>query len=325
MIDKHSPKMSVIILAPDCYQTICKTMSCLRAQTVRDQLEIIIVRLSASTSPDGELDLTNFNNVRVIEIGPMNSTAKARAVGVRYAAAPVVAFAEDHSYPDPHWAEALIRTHQGSWAAVGPAICNANPTNTLSWTNLAIEYGPWLHPVTGGSVDHLPGHNSSYKRDLLLAYGPQLEAMLEAESILHWDLRNKGHQLYLEPAAKTFHLNYSSPIATLRLRFLGGRLFAAARARHWSALRRLLYGGGAVLIPLLRLRRVSRDLRRAVRLRHSVRARSMLTVALALDTAGEMTGYLFGGGQTMRTLSDMEFHRIRYLSEDDRQRLASES
>jgi hypothetical protein len=29
----------------------------------------------------------------------------------------------------------------------------------------------------------------------LLAYGSQLEAMLEAESVLHWDLRAKGYQL----------------------------------------------------------------------------------------------------------------------------------
>src|SRR5438309_4229369 len=178
MTDNGSPKMSVIILTPDCYKTIRKTMGCQRAQTVRDKLEIIIVASSASGLFDDQAELTEFNDVRVIEIGPMNSTARARAAGVRHATASLVAFAEDHSYPDPHWAEALIAGHRGPWAAVGPAMCNANPHSTLSWANLAIEYGPWLDPVPGGPVDHLPGHNSSYKRDLLLAYGSQLEAML---------------------------------------------------------------------------------------------------------------------------------------------------
>jgi hypothetical protein len=50
MTDNGSPKMSVIILTPDCYETIRKTMGCLRAQTVRDQLEIIIVATAVGCS-----------------------------------------------------------------------------------------------------------------------------------------------------------------------------------------------------------------------------------------------------------------------------------
>ena len=46
-------------------------------------------------------------------------------------------------------------------------------------------------------VDYLPGHNSSYKRDVLLGYGDRLESMMESETVLHWDLRAKGHRLYL--------------------------------------------------------------------------------------------------------------------------------
>jgi hypothetical protein len=38
----------------------------------------------------------------------------------------VVAFAEDHCYPDQHRAEALIAAHRGPWAADGPAMRNAN-------------------------------------------------------------------------------------------------------------------------------------------------------------------------------------------------------
>ena len=325
MTDNGSPKMSVIILTPDCYETIRKTMRCLRAQSACDQLEIIIVASSASGLFDGEMELAEFNDVRVIEIGPINSTPGARAVGVRHAAASVVAFAEDHSYPDLHWAKALIARHRGPWAAVGPAMCNANPHSTLSWVNLAIEYGPWLDPVPGGPVDHLPGHNSSYKRDLLLAYGSELEAMLEAESVLHWDLRAKGYQLHLEPTAKTFHLNYSLPSATLRLRFLGGRLFAASRARPWTPLRRLLYGLASPLIPLVRAPRILRDLHRAGRLRHLLPGvLPVLAVALAIDAAGEMVGYLFGSGQTMRALSGMEFHRHRFMNRSDKRTLDAE-
>jgi hypothetical protein len=286
-------------------------------------LEIIVVAASARGLFDGDAELAEFNNVHVVEIGPMNSTPGARAIGVRHAAASVVAFAEDHSYPEAYWAEALIAVHRGPWAVVGPAMCNANPYNALSWVNLAIEYGPWLEPAPRGPVDHLPGHNSSYKRDLLLAYGSDLEAMLEAESVLHWDLRAKGYQLYLEPAAKTFHLNYSLLSATLPLRFLGGRLFACSRARSWSLFLRLLFGAASPLIPFVRSRRILRDLRRIGRLPHLLsRIVPLLAVALAVDAVGEMIGYLFGSGQTTRALSEMEFHRHRFMNRHDKRALS---
>jgi Glycosyl transferase family 2 len=309
MTDKGGPTMSVIILTPDSYDTIRKTMNCLRAQTVRDQLEIIVVAPSTS-GLNGEPELKDFNRVRLVEVGPMNSTAVARAAGVREATAPVIALAEDHSYPEPQWAEALIAAHRGPWAAVGPAVGNANPQSALSWANLAIEYGPWLDPAPRGPMDHLPGHNSSYKRDLLLAYGSQLEAMLHAESVLHWNLRGQGHQLYLESSARTFHLNFSLALPTIPLRFFGGRLFAASRAQGWSGLRRFLYAAASPLIPLVRLRRILRDLHRAGRLQP--RILPLLILALAIDAAGEMIGYLLGSGQAMCKLTDMEFHRHRY-------------
>lgn len=62
------------------------------------------------------------------------STAEARAAGIRQANAPVVAFVEDHSYPDPDWAERLIEAHRKLWAAVGPVMMvNANPATMISW------------------------------------------------------------------------------------------------------------------------------------------------------------------------------------------------
>jgi hypothetical protein len=158
-----------------------------------------------------------------------------------------------------------------------------------------------------------------------VAHGSKLAAILKAESVLHWDLRAQGHRLYLEPTASTFHLNYSLALATISLRFLSGQLFVAARARFWSALRRFLYSAAGPLIPLVLLRRVLRDLGRIGELpRLGFSILPVLMLALASDAAGEMVGYLFGGKRAMHKLTDMEYHRHRYLSENDRQRLTSE-
>src|SRR5215469_877834 len=140
---ESSPEMSVIVLTPDNYETIRKTISRLRAQTVRDRLEVVIIAPSTNGLWLDDSDLGEFHEVRVIEVGPMSSTAKARAAGVRQASAPLVAFVEDHSFPAKGWAGALIQAHRQPWAAVGPAMANANPHSLISWANLIIEYCEW--------------------------------------------------------------------------------------------------------------------------------------------------------------------------------------
>ncbi len=128
----HDADLSVVIVTPDCYETIRKTIRYLRAQTVRHRLE-----------PDNA-ELQDFLQVRVVEVGAITSTGAARAAGIHQASAPVVAFAEDHSYPDPGWADALIEAHRQPWAAVGPAMANANPATLISWANLFLNFGPWV-------------------------------------------------------------------------------------------------------------------------------------------------------------------------------------
>ena len=206
----NSPAMSLIVITPDRYETIRKLMNHLNAQTIKERLEIVIVSPSIHTIDLDESQLQGFWGFCLVEFGPIQSSAEARATGIRKASAPIVAFTEDHSYPDPHWAEALLKSHEQPWAAVGPVIRNANPKSLISWANLLIEYGPWLEPASSGIMEHLPGHNSSYKRMILLDYGFELENLLEAETLLHWDLKAKGYDLYLESEAKTSHLNFSS-------------------------------------------------------------------------------------------------------------------
>lgn len=313
------PCMSVVVITPDRYATIRKTVRHLRAQKICGRLEVIIAAPSAGELALDEDEMKSFLQYKVIEVGPVSSTARARARGTLAASAPIVAFAEDHAYPAPGWAEALVERHLEDWAAVGPVMTNANPQSVTSWANLLIEYSQWLAPMEGGQSEHLPGHNCSYKREVLLEYGDRLEAMLDAESILHWDLRSKGHRLYLESKARTFHQNFSVQSPSLALRFNGGRLFASARARSWPAWRRALFAFASPLIPAVRCLRITRELFKPGRPRHLLpRLLPALIVGLVFDGAGEMTGYALGPGRAMAILSDMEFHRERYLARHDR-------
>jgi GT2 family glycosyltransferase len=312
--------MSVVIVTPDHYDTISRTITYLRAQTVREWLEFVIVAPSADTLEVNEAELKDFFQFRVVEVGEIRSIAQANAAGIRQASAPVVAFVEEHSYPEPGWAEALIEAHRQPWAAVGPVVRNANPGSLVSWADFLIAYGPWMDPSPAGVTDFLPGHNSSYKRAILLDYGPELDAMLESESVLHWDLQAKGYQLYLEPAAKISHLNFGLLSSWIPAQFYNGRLFAATRARRWLPLRRLLYTGGAPLIPVVRFRRALQQLRRSGQRRNlPPGVLPTLILGLVVSAVGEMMGYALGAGDAKQKLSNFEFHRYRHVREQDEQ------
>ena len=319
-----TPEISLIVITPDDLSAVENLVTHLQAQTVRDRLELVVVAPSAGMIDPEDDRLNDFGKVQVVEIGPMRTTAHARAAGIRQASAPVVALTEEHSFPQPDWAQILIRSHRERWASVGPAMENANPHSMLSWANLLIEYGPYLDPVPAGVVDYLPGHNSSYKRDVLLEYGVQLDRMLEAEYVLHDDLRAKGYELYLESAARTRHLNFSAPWAWISLRVNDGRAFAALRSERWSILRRMAYAVASPLIPFVRLSRIMWHMKRvATRCKLMPRVLPALITVLVTSAFGEMLGYIFGEGRTAERFPQMEFNRIDYLSRQDRERLHS--
>jgi hypothetical protein len=309
MSNRIIPDMSIVVLTPDTYETIRKVMQHLRAQTVRDRLEIIIVTPSADNLGPDESELEGFFQVRNVEVGEISSTARSRAAGIRQAAAPVVALSEDHSLPEPGWAEALIRAHEQPWAAVGPYVLNANPENVISIATDLMAGRPFEH-VRAGVVDDLPLRNSSYKRRLLLEYGSELDALLEIETLLHWDLRARGYQLYLEPAARTYHQDFTRMVPFMREQLHVGRVFAAFRARRWSPLRRAIYTLGSPLIPLVRLRRILPKLLRPARGNHSLPILLALVITgLYVNAAGEMLGYASGAGKSSQRLCKVEFHR----------------
>jgi hypothetical protein len=316
-------QLSVIIISPDGCATVRRLVDCLSAQTVRHELELVFVLPPRFLYEVKYLQLEGFAAVQIVASEATDSTARARAAGIAVACSPIIALTEDHSFPDPDWAEALIRAHRNGWAIVGPAVRNGNPWSLLSWTNFLIEYSEWLDPAAGGEVHHLPGHNSAYKRDILHGYGADLSRWLEAESLLHWDLHARGYRLFLEPAARTRHLNFSRFGSSISLRFQAGRLFAGMRRRGWRAARRMAYAAASPLIPFIRLVRIVRALGSPGRPLHLVpRLLPAMLVLLGIDAFGEMAGYLLGPGDSSRYIARIDFHRENFMNRRDRARWA---
>ena len=307
------PELSVILPAKNGW-TIDSTLEHLRAQTACERLELLIVTESEERLNLEPAALEGFGKARVVEIGPFERLSEAVGAGIRAATAPVVGVAENHSYPEPEWAEALIRRHKELWAGVGSAMVCANPESMLGWADLLMGFSRWVEQDEAMEMDGLPGHNTSYKRDVVLAYGPALDELIEVEHLLHDDLRRRGHRLYFEPAARTRHVNITRSSSWTSNRFFGGWVFAVLRSRSWSPWRRLLYVLGSPLLPAVRLLRLVPDLRRIGR-RHRIVPGVLpaLAAGVVIESAGEALGYALAGRVRVRKPLDLEIDRLRHV------------
>lgn len=314
-----APSLSVVIACTDRYPTVAATVAHLARQTIHDRIELIVVASSRDALDLPAAAVAPFWGYQVVEIGAFDSIARANAAGARSARAPVIAFAEDHCFPEPGWAAALLRAHEGPWAAVGPVVKNANPATVVSWADYLIGYGPWAHPSPPGEAPFLAGHNSSYKRAVLLDYGSRLEEMLAAETVLHMELRERGHRLYVCDDALVAHVNFSRTRSWLAVQIHNGRVFAASRAREWSVPRRAFYSVASPLIPAVRFARALRSLlalqRPATEL---ARVLPVLALGLVLDGFGQLLGYALGPGRSETTLARYEFRRVDHVRPPER-------
>jgi glycosyl transferase family 2 len=319
----QSPEVSAILVT-DNLSTIRKTLSYLRNQAGAERMEIVIAATRPGDVEPAAPELQGFGQVRVVPIDDLSSPPLARAEAVRAASSPLVLFAETHSYPRPGYVEALVRAHHaGPWAVVGPSMGNANPDSALSWANLLLDYGRWVSSEERGVIDDVPGHNAAYKREALLEFGDDLSQQLRADSIMHADLRTRGYELYLEPEARIDHLNVSLLRWSAVERFHSSRHFAGLRARGWPLRRRLLYIGGAPLIPAVRLRRILGFVRRSRDAPSALRLLPALGFVLTLSAFGELAGYAFGPGRAGYSY-EIEVYRSRFVRPADRVQDADE-
>jgi hypothetical protein len=304
------PAISAIVNVPDTYESVRRTMECMKSQTAAGKMEIVIVTPSYRQLELDESEMTCFHSWQVVEFQEDKSHSAGYVAGIRQARAPIIALTEDHSFPDENWAELLIAAHREPCAAVGPSMCNGNPEKFLSRVDYYHAYSEWTHPVTSGPVRHLPGHNCSYKRDILLGLDSKLEVLMEAESVLHRHLTAQGYRLLLESKTCTAHNNFTSWSAWILLRYHIGRQFAAAWASEWSWPRRLLFLAASPLIPWVRLWRIQRRIRRGQRCITLAGLLPVLFLGLLLEWLGQARGFVAGSGGSREKVFEYELRRF---------------
>lgn len=305
-----SPALTFVLFTPDNFETVRKTVSHVARDAGAHAVELLIGCAEPDALHIDEAAITAFHSARAIRCDMSSGSGKARALAVMEARAPIVAFGEDHCFPQAGWTAALLRAHTESYAAVGPVVMNANPARLVSWADLLMGYGPWLAPGASGERDHLPGHNSSYKREVLLRLTEDLPLLMEAESTLHWRLRNEGYRMFQQSEARVAHTNFEEWSTWLSVSYHAGRVFAAVRSADWTKGKRLAYFIGSPLIPFVRVIRHLRQARGAgLPGSLMMRVAPVLLIGLFASAAGEAIGSVLGTGRSRATLVQWDFHR----------------
>lgn len=322
--DPVNADLSAVLNMVGDFDTIQKTVRRLCSQTIRSRLEIVIVTTPDKTRLVADALLERVGAWQVVTIPEMPTAAAGWAAGIRQARAPLIVMCEDHSFPEPDWAEAILDTHQQDCAAVAPAVRNANPRSLISWANFLLCFLEWFSPDHSGPVPAGPGHNTSYKQSVLLEY-KDLEKWLCSERVLHFDLTTKGQTILLNTRAITHHVNISLPGSYLAQSFLGGRVFGASRAMNWSRIKTAAYALAFPLAPAVRLRRILKTLNSRSKRQESrfFAALPWILAGLACHAIGEAVGYVSGAGDaTQRSYMDYEARRAEHVNEQDRWILA---
>jgi hypothetical protein len=195
-------------------------------------------------------------------------------------------------------------------------MANANPATIWSWATLLPSYGYWVKPNHFGQTDRLMRLNVSYKRDLVLRYGDELDRLFGRGGDLQGRIQADGGNFYLTDRSSIAHLNPSRFFPAFDLLVKAGRLYASGQAarKGWAFPIRFVAALCTPLFPAVRfVRRYKKISGGGLFEGQRTKLYVAFYVGLAIRALGNAMGYLLGPGRALEALalSDMKrFHQI---------------
>lgn len=317
---RSTPELSVVLVVGDRRRRAAHALRSLLTQDALDRMEILVVDLGRP--PEGEpLDGTSHPAVRTVALPPGTTLGPARSHAVIRARAPVVAFLEEHARACPGWAAALLRSHTEEWAGVGPVVESANPGIGKSDLVGLITYGYFRPPKPAGRPTKLlPGHNSSFRRSVLLSYGEELGRLLMNDNLLFARLVRDGHRLAYAAGARILHFDEATVRDCMTGYFHYHRIYGHRRAAlfGWSRLRRFVYVVLTPIIPLYFFWNFDRYLRHRLPEARKLLARHAVAAYLCqlAGAWGQALGLVAGPGASEHRFTRYELESERPGGED---------
>jgi hypothetical protein len=308
------PSLTVISIAGNAGWRTSRLLAALAGQSIASEIEVVIISLASGDSPG----IACAAGLDVIVVRHPNGSdwGRARAEGVRRARAPIVAFLEDHTIPVPDWAEQVrngFANCDASITAISYAFTNGSPDSYFYRSVFMAEYGALAHPLPEGKPPASTANNIAYRRDALLAHGPDLDALLEMDFFLQKAMK-EDFRIVTAPRALVAHETNTHLRDLIPGHFLFAQLFASRRVRHehWSVLKRLAVTPIVpIVVPLLRLKRLFQALAGRPQLRDAVAGLPVILALYVSGALGETLGLLRGSELSGGSLAWFELEAER--------------
>ncbi len=291
------PTLSVVIASVNGWELLEPTLRALDDQPERPAMEIIVVEAVGGSTR--ERLLGHRPGVEIVAVDEKRTIPALRFLGVQRARGELVAILEDHGEVSSGWASALVEAHRSQpWGAVGGVVENGRD-GLVNWAAFFCEYARYMGPVPEGESTDLPGNNIAYKRPHLLKHAGELEQG-RWESWINDKIRADGVPIASTNAAIVRHIKPFALGHFLTQRYHFARSYAGMRRIDQSNMKRLIYGFGSLVLPLVltvRSARIALDKRRHL-------GRFLLCLPLiglfhTVGAVGEMLGYLVGPGESL--------------------------
>lgn len=329
----HPLRLSVIFVVRGSLSNIQKILECLLVQTSSPRIEFILSANSPELLRESENFLaprSRFAECRLFHHRTQN-LAEARALCVAEATGDVVAFSEDHCFPEPNWAEELLAAFESSphIHAAAPVMINPNPDSAVSRVQFLLFFGRHRKDSSSRTrfenAECLPTHNTAYRRD------PLVEALREnsffAEGFLQEKIRADRPTARFVLCTRTTleHVNMSRLCPAVRQAFLGGRIFGSQRANHlgWGPASRAVRFVLFPLVPLVVIQRFASLLCDKTSLAKTVSNFWTAWTLQLVHAFAESIGICFGLGPVANAYADTECDRARFVRPAERPSLLS--
>jgi len=309
------PFVSVIMIIGIQRQRAGNALASVLAQHGLENAEVLLFDTALDRYPP--LSGSDHAAVTVHPVREARSFNDIRARAAEIARGEVVAFLEEHIFVVPGWLDAIIRGFRAGHGGVGGEPGALNPGRGISDAITLMNYGYFRPTPTPRTYHMLPGHNSAYRRDLLLSFGDLLPVLLSSEVLLGWKIVEKGHTLLLDRAAKFLHLNEEALAMISVGYYYWNRSFGENRAKvyKWGWWRRILQGVATPLVPVVRyikyLAHFWQNDRQSVPI--LFRYTGVFLYAQAAAALGMAIGALFGSGDAEMKFLDYELNSERRI------------
>jgi glycosyltransferase involved in cell wall biosynthesis len=233
------PLVSVVVPTRDRPASLSRCLAALAAQTVLDDLEVIVVD-DGSTDPAAIVAVTRQHGfVRLIRLhhaGP----AAARNAGARNGRGECLCFTDDDCEPAAGWAEALARAIEaGADAAAGRTLSADLGSAIAAAAEIVAEAPELASSPSNGGLSFAPTNNLACRADVLTVVPFDERYRAAAGEDRDWCARlaAAGYVLRSAPDAELVHRPTETFRAFLRQQVRYGR--GAYRFRTWGARRGL--------------------------------------------------------------------------------------